>query len=75
MTFIRTYFLFTLFVVIGKPLILLEYCQGGTLESYLKLIKDTTKECFSNKTKGKFALDIAKGMRHLEEAKVRYLFF
>jgi hypothetical protein len=52
----------------------LEFCSLGTLESNLRDLSKS-KEMFKRKDKISLANEIAKGMKHLSDARVNVLIF
>jgi hypothetical protein len=59
-----------LFGFIGPVLLVFEFCSRGTLENSLRE-KEKSKQLFLNKTKLTLVNEIAEGMRHLADSRVR----
>ena len=55
---------------VGPLLLVLEFCPRGTLESNLRE-SNKNREMFINKNKISLAREIAKGMRHLADSRVK----
>jgi hypothetical protein len=63
------------FFFIGPLLLVLEFCSLGTLESNLRE-SNKRKEMFKKKNGINLANEIAKGMEHLSDARVKnYIFY
>jgi hypothetical protein len=58
------------FCFIGPLLLVLEFCSHGTLESNLRENKKS-EQMFKKKNKINLTNEIAKGMRHLADTRVR----